>query len=150
MRRGRSPGAPQSRGRAPSGSDPGVRRWQRLAPYKPPRTAGENGSTRSCPQLYCSFVQYASEMLSRRCGGNTGTHHHAAAATLRCRAAGWEKVRLKFLYTAPVQGRVTPAGDHQREKLWKEMREIYGPYSTYYHTSRTRGSASAVRVVCGD
>ncbi len=52
----------------------------------------------------------------------------------------WEEVALR----APVQGRVTPTGDHQREKLLQDMRESYGPDRADHHTSRTRGSTSAV------
>src|SRR5215468_5281137 len=67
------------------------------------RPQGVDGSTRSCPQLYCSFVQYTSEMLFRRCGGNTGSHHHVAAATLRCPRGGVAKsafeILIHFLYT---------------------------------------------------
>src|SRR5712691_932141 len=50
----------------------------------------------------------------------------------------WEEVALR----APVQGRVTPTGDHQREKLLKTMRESDGPDRADHQTSRTRGSAS--------
>src|SRR5262245_45428995 len=31
---------------------------------------GEDGSTRRCPQLYCSFVQYTSKKVDEECGGN--------------------------------------------------------------------------------
>src|SRR5919201_4799039 len=68
--------------------------WRQTSPHG---QQGEKGSARSCPQLYCSFVQYASEMLSRRCGGNTGTHHHAAAATLRCPRGGVAKSAFEIL-----------------------------------------------------
>src|SRR5262249_60763944 len=54
-------------------------------------------TARSCPQLYCSNVQYTSEMLFRRCGGNTGTHHHVAAATLRCPRGGLAKSAFEIL-----------------------------------------------------
>src|SRR6267143_1265831 len=57
----------------------------------------------------------------------------------------WEEVALR----APVQGRVTPTGDHQRETFLREMRQSYGPYRADRHASRTRGSADAVRVVRG-
>src|SRR5215510_9727751 len=59
----------------------GGNRWRHTNPR---RQQGVDGRTRSYPQLYCSFVQYASKMLCRRCGGNTGTHHHVAVATLWC------------------------------------------------------------------
>src|SRR5262245_50335830 len=72
----------------------GGNRWRHTNPR---RQQGGDGSTRSRPQLYCSFVQYASKMLSRRCGGNTGTHHHAAAATLRCPRGGGAKSAFEIL-----------------------------------------------------
>ena len=84
----------------------GGHRWRHTSPHG---QVGRDGSARSCQQLHCSFVQYTSEMFPRRCGGNTGTHHHAAAATLRCPRGGWQKVRLKFLYTPP-SGRARIAG----------------------------------------
>src|SRR5262249_19321946 len=72
----------------------GGNRWRHKSPHG---QQGEDGSARSCPQLYCSFVQYASEMFSRRGGGNTGTHHHAAAATLRCPRGGVAKSAFEIL-----------------------------------------------------
>src|SRR6266446_9526961 len=46
----------------------------------------------------------------------------------------WEEVALR----APVQGRVTPTGDHERETCLREMRQSYGPYRADRHASRTR------------
>src|SRR5438128_3965147 len=46
----------------------GGNRWRHTSPHG---QQGENGSARSCPQLYCSFVQYTSKKLTWRWGGNT-------------------------------------------------------------------------------
>src|ERR671924_2107714 len=73
--------------------------WRHTSPHE---QQGENGSTRSYPQLYCSFVQYSSEMLSRRGGGSTGTHHYAAAATLRCPRGGVAKSAFEILIHLPA------------------------------------------------
>src|SRR5205085_5433038 len=55
--------------------------WRYTSPHG---QQGENGSARSCPQLYCSFVQHTSQMLTWECGERHGTHRLAPAATLRC------------------------------------------------------------------
>src|SRR5262249_12671542 len=59
-RRGRSPGAPRSRRRAPCCWDPEVRRWPLLAPYQPPRTAGRERKYQELPVtilLICSVYK---------------------------------------------------------------------------------------------
>jgi hypothetical protein len=42
-------------------------RWRHTSPH---RQQGENGRARSCPPIYCLFVQYTSKKLARGCGGN--------------------------------------------------------------------------------
>src|SRR6266571_7019353 len=71
----------------------GGHRWRHTSPHE---QQGEEGSARSCLQLYCSYVQYTSKMLPRRCGGNTGTHRRAAAATLCCPGGGGGKSAFIF------------------------------------------------------
>src|SRR5215472_12714245 len=41
--------------------------WRHTSPHG---QQGENGRARSCPQLYCSFVQYTSKKLIRGWGRN--------------------------------------------------------------------------------
>src|SRR5256884_9524977 len=41
--------------------------WRHTSPHG---QQGENGQARSCPQLYCSNVQYTSKKLTREWGGN--------------------------------------------------------------------------------
>ena len=68
-RRERSPGAPRSRGRAPCRWDPGVCRWQRLAPYEPPQTAGREWKCQELPSnilLKCSVYKQKVDQGMRR------------------------------------------------------------------------------------
>src|SRR5262249_34008452 len=64
-------GAPRSRGRAPTGWDPGVHRWQWLAPYEPPQTAGRQWKCQELPfniLLKCSVCK---QNVTLGHGGNT-------------------------------------------------------------------------------
>src|SRR5262249_34048820 len=68
--------------------------WRHTSPHG---QQGENGRARSCPQIYCSFVQYTSKKLIRGWGRNT--HGEETRNTQRL-AAVVAKERLKFLSTA--------------------------------------------------
>src|SRR3989442_9000420 len=74
----------------------GGNRWRHTSPHG---QEGENGSARSCPQLYCSFVQYTSKNLTRECGGNMRdaplyrSSHSALSARWR-----WQNI-VCFSYT---------------------------------------------------
>src|SRR5262249_42355459 len=66
--------------------------WRHTSPHG---QQGENGSTRSCHSIYCSFVQYASKMFPEDTEETRGTHHratvpslcvvHTVVAKVRCR-----------------------------------------------------------------
>src|SRR5437879_6832078 len=54
--------------------------WRHTSPHG---QQGENGQARSCPQLYCSNVQYASKNLTRECGGNIRDASPCSAAVAK-------------------------------------------------------------------
>src|SRR5262249_22211158 len=89
MRRGRSPGVLRSRGRAPCRWDPEVRRWPRLAPYEPPRTAGREWT---CQELSLKILLTCSvykQNVSLGYGGNTRYAPPCyCTLTLRCPCGG--------------------------------------------------------------
>jgi hypothetical protein len=90
-RRGRSPGAPPSPGRAPSGWDPGVCRGEPLAPDEPPQTAGRGWKDQELPAtilLMCSVCKR--NVISERSAALHGVGGYWTGG------AGW--------------GRVTPQG----------------------------------------
>src|SRR5215831_18117154 len=65
--------------------------WRHTSPHG---QQGENGQARSCPQLYCSYVQYTSKKLPWGWGGNTWDAgscrgSHAACATRRWQNSVW-------------------------------------------------------------
>src|SRR5262245_6155634 len=89
VRRARSPGAPRSRGSAPCRGEPEVRRWPRLAPYEPPRTAGREWTCQEWPPnilLKCSVYK---PNVPLGYGGNTGYAPPCyCPLTLRCPRGG--------------------------------------------------------------
>src|SRR5205823_6314040 len=54
--------------------------WRHTSPHG---QQGENGQARSCPQLYCSNVQYTSKNLTRECGGNIRDASPCSAAVAK-------------------------------------------------------------------
>src|SRR5919204_1232307 len=72
----------------------GGHRWRHTSPHG---QQGENGNARSCPQLYCSLVQYTSTILTWECGGKTRYAPPAPAATLRCPHGGGGKSAFEIL-----------------------------------------------------
>ena len=71
-----------------AGWDPGVRRWQPLAPYEPPQTAGRGWKCQELPSTILLICSVYKQNITSGYGGNTRDAPLCLLRTLRCPRGG--------------------------------------------------------------